>query len=289
MENTIIYTLIIYFGFKLYYQLFAFFSQIQNIKSSQEEILNFTATMMLVFIYIFIKKPSITFNKSSIIPIFTAVIFSLLYCYTYTIISNQTIQERENNMNASKQTMLYFVISFFSIIAIITFVMGVKNGTSKHKMNILLSTFIIATIYIGIVLLRNRDEQFINFPTALFLYPLLFALPQNQNSITLWLQHFIFVSVIAILSYIGIQYFIGNKVSQFSNISINNCKNLLNIQNNQQQSTQQSAQQTAQQSAQQTRQTNIVRNLYIAFVAMICMLIVGLVVAFIRIENKNKN
>lgn len=270
INKTLIYFFCIYFGFKI-------FSQILSLKcmqdfSSQQEVLNFTATTVLFLILYLFKNPTFNYKSKSFLSITVAIIFSSLYAFSKNKLNNESKKDKDNNVNSgikplmTLSTAVYFVIILF--IMIVSFIYLDKND----KLYLLLGIVIVVSTYIALCLIRNKNNTKYNFDLELLLYLSCFMYFKNlsiNNNIVSYLYKYsyniLFFSAFALFSFFGVKYIIGDKESTINYINRKNCMNLLGINNDYDTNDKKNNKSQA--------NSTMLRNIFICFIVVICTFI----------------
>ena len=236
INKTLIYFICIYFGFKI-------FSQILSLKymqdfSSQQEVLNFTATTVLFLILYIFKSPSFNYKSKSFLSITVGIVFSALYAYGKNTLNTESQKDKENNINSgikpliTLSTVVYFIFILF--IMIVSFIYLDK----KDKLNLLLGIVIVVATYIALCLIRNKKNTKYNFDLELLLYLTCFMYFKNisiSNNIVSYMYKYsyniVFFSSFALFSFFGVKYIIGDNDVTINHINRKNCKSLLGLNN----------------------------------------------------------
>ena len=185
-QKIILYVLLIYFGSRIYFNIYSLsINPDTKTKKSSVEILNFGASFILLFLYIFIKNPVINeMNMSSWIAIIIALVITLSYCSTTLILENQTTKEIENNVNNKKQYIIYLIFAIYLVIAFICLLLGFVK--TNNKLRVFLGVGVVIIIYLALILIRNKNNRKINITPGLYLYALLYILPNDNSRVSLY-------------------------------------------------------------------------------------------------------
>jgi hypothetical protein len=274
-QKIILYVLLIYFGSRIYFNIYSLsINPDTKTKKSSVEILNFGASFILLFLYIFIKNPVINeMNMSSWIAIIIALIISLSYCSTTLILENQTTKEIENNVNNKKQYITYLIFAIYLVIAFICLWLGFVF--TNNKLRVFLGVGVVIIIYIALILIGNKNNRKINITPGLYLYALLFILPNINSELVYTMRHILLVSSFSIFSFLGVRYFTGDVTDSSSLDTNQTCQN-----NDIESETPPSQNHT---------NNNNYKNLYIGLVSMSCLFVLVLVFLYTFMENGISN
>ena len=228
IQKYIILALVVYFGSKIYFNIYtSTINQEVKTRNSPSEVLNFAATFILFFIYMFIKKPEWhPLDMKNYGSIILAFIISFLYSSSIAVLENQTKKEEANNSNGDKKYLLYFVYGLYILIGGLSLWMGIKHSTNWRIL--LGGVFSVLIVYIILIFGRKNREN-TNITIGLYGYLLLFLLPQKETSSVIVLRNILLVSTFSIFSFLGVRYFTGDTKdvsfmdrTQKCNVSYNN-------------------------------------------------------------------
>ena len=270
LNKTLIYFICIYFGFKIFSQILSL-KCMQNF-SSQQEVLNFTASAVLFLILYVFKSPTFNYKSKSFLSITVAIVLCSLYTFAKNKLNNESKKEKENNINSgiksllTLSTVVYFVLIVF--ILIVSFIYLSNN----NRLYLLLGIVIIVSTYLALCLIRNKNSTKYNFDLELLLYLSCFMYFKNisiNNNIIKYLYKYsyniIFFSAFALFSFFGVKYIVGDKEVTIDYINRKNCKSLLGLNED--------YIQNQNKNKNDITNRNMLRNIFICFIVVICTFI----------------
>ena len=154
INKTLLYFICIYFGFKI-------FSQILSLKcmqdfSSQQEVLNFTATTILFLILYLFKSPTFNYKSKSFLSITVAIIFSSLYAFAKNKLNTESKKDKENNVNRGMKPMIVLSTAIYFIFILFIMIVSFIYLGNKDKLYLLFGIVIVVATYVALCLIRNK-------------------------------------------------------------------------------------------------------------------------------------
>lgn len=218
----------IYFAFQIFAQIWGTYIDNGGIPSSLNYTQNFTTALVLIGIVGYFCEPAINMNSwFSYFVLMITFILVFVYCYSKRIIDTQTDSDKANNKNSAQIILIAIMIGIYAMIVGVYFITYIQYADFEERKNILWSVPILAILYFSFYFFKSSQTYENKFVIPFFIYPVLFLSNNLEKSSILMNSYImIFVSVVSMWGFFGVEWFVGPSISNQPPTSGNNtCQN----------------------------------------------------------------
>jgi len=216
----------IYFAFQIFAQIWGAYIDTGGIPSSLNYTQNFTTALVLIGIVGYFCEPALNMNSwFSYFVLMITFILVFVYCYSKRVIDIQTDADKANNKNSSQIILIAIMIGIYAMIVGVYFITYIQYADFEERKNILWSVPILAILYFSFYFFKSSQTYENKFVIPFFIYPVLFLSNNLEKSSILMNSYImIFVSVVSMWGFFGVEWFVGPSISNQQS-SNNTCQN----------------------------------------------------------------
>jgi len=221
----------IYFAFQIFAQIWGTYIDKGGIPSSLNYTQNFTTALVLIGLVGYFCEPAINMNDwTSYFILIMTFILVFVYCYSKRVLDTQTQNDKANNKNKMQSILIIVMIAIYSVIISLYFIIYIQYANFEERKTILWSIPILAILYFSFYFFKSSQDYDNKFVIPFFIYPVLFLSNNLEKSSILTNSYIImFVSVVSMWGFFGVEWFVGPSIDYQSNLDTNKCKAFLGI------------------------------------------------------------
>lgn len=221
----------IYFAFQIFAQIWGTYIDKGGIPSSLNYTQNFTTALVLIGLVGYFCEPAINMNDwTSYFILIMTFILVFVYCYSKRVLDTQTQNDKANNKNKMQSILIIVMIAIYSVIIGLYFIIYIQYANFEERKTILWSIPILAILYFSFYFFKSSQDYDNKFVIPFFIYPVLFLSNNLEKSSILTNSYIImFVSVVSMWGFFGVEWFVGPSIDYQGNLDTNKCKSFLGI------------------------------------------------------------
>lgn len=269
----------IYFGFQIFAQIWGTYIDNGGIPSGNNYTQNFTTALVLIGLVGYFCEPAINMNSwySYFILIITFVLV-FVYCYSKRVLDTQTQNDKANGKNNAQVWLICIMITIYSAIILGYFITYFYYSNMEERKMVLWSIPILAILYFSFYFFKTNNTYENKFVIPFFLYPVLFLSNNLEKSYILSNGYIImFVSVVSMWGFFGVEWFVGPTIDYQSNLDTNQCRATLGMGD--------SSMITPNMDTDTKKNTRNINYLYIAISLIFMAIIISVLIAFLAFPN----
>lgn len=271
--------LFIYFAFQIFAQIWGTYIDNGGIPSGNNYTQNFTTALVLIGLVGYFCHPEINMNSwySYFILIMTFVLV-FVYCYSKRVLDTQTQNDKANGKNNAQVWLICIMIAIYSAIILGYFITYFYYSNMEERKMVLWSIPILAILYFSFYFFKTNNTYENKFVIPFFLYPVLFLSNNLEKSSILSNGYIImFVSVVSMWGFFGVEWFVGPTIDYQSNLDTNQCRATLGMGD--------SSMITPDTDTDTKKNTRNINYLYIAISLIFMAIIISVLIAFLAFPN----
>lgn len=269
----------IYFAFQIFAQIWGTYIDNGGIPSGNNYTQNFTTALVLIGLVGYFCEPAINMNSwySYFILIMTFVLV-FVYCYSKRVLDTQTQNDKANGKNNAQVWLICIMIAIYSAIILGYFITYFYYSNMEERKMVLWSIPILAILYFSFYFFKTNNTYENKFVIPFFLYPVLFLSNNLEKSSILSNGYIImFVSVVSMWGFFGVEWFVGPTIDYQSNLDTNQCRATLGMGD--------SSMITPNTDTDTKKNTRNINYLYIAISLIFMAIIISVLIAFLAFQN----
>jgi hypothetical protein len=269
----------IYFAFQIFAQIWGTYIDNGGIPSGNNYTQNFTTALVLIGLVGYFCEPAINMNNwySYFVLIMTFVLV-FVYCYSKRVLDTQTQNDKANGKNNAQVWLICIMIAIYSAIILGYFITYFYYSNMEERKTILWSIPILAILYFSFYFFKTNNTYENKFVIPFFLYPVLFLSNNLEKSSILSNGYIImFVSVVSMWGFFGVEWFVGPTIDYQSNLDTNQCRATLGMGD--------SSMITPDTDTDIKKNTRNINYLYIAISLIFMAIIISLLITFLALNN----
>lgn len=269
----------IYFAFQIFAQIWGTYIDNGGIPSGNNYTQNFTTALVLIGLVGYFCEPAINMNNwySYFVLIMTFVLV-FVYCYSKRVLDTQTQNDKANGKNNAQVWLICIMIAIYSAIMLGYFITYFYYSNMEERKTILWSIPILAILYFSFYFFKTNNTYENKFVIPFFLYPVLFLSNNLEKSSILSNGYIImFVSVVSMWGFFGVEWFVGPTIDYQSNLDTNQCRATLGMGD--------SSMITPDTDTDTKKNTRNINYLYIAISLIFMAIIISLLITFLAFNN----
>lgn len=269
----------IYFAFQIFAQIWGTYIDNGGIPSGNNYTQNFTTALVLIGLVGYFCEPSINMNSwySYFILIITFVLV-FVYCYSKRVLDTQTQNDKANGKNNAQVWLICIMITIYSAIILGYFITYFYYSNMEERKMVLWSIPILAILYFSFYFFKTNNTYENKFVIPFFLYPVLFLSNNLEKSYILSNGYIImFVSVVSMWGFFGVEWFVGPTIDYQSNLDTNQCRATLGMGD--------SSMITPNMDTDTKKNTRNINYLYIAISLIFMAIIISVLISFLAFPN----
>jgi len=269
----------IYFAFQIFAQIWGTYIDKGGIPSAKNYTQNFITALVLIGLVGYFCEPAVNMNNwISYFVLVMTFILVFVYCYSKRVIDTQTQNDKANQKNKGQVILICIIIGIYSIIMLGYFITYFKLAESGERKTILLSIPILAILYFSFYFFKSDSTYENKFVIPFFLYPLLFLSNNLDNNSILSNGYIVlFVSVVSMWGFFGVEWFVGPTIDYQSNLDNKQCRAILGVSD--------SSMITPDNDTQTKKNTRNINYLYIALSLIFMAIIISVLITFLSFQN----
>lgn len=269
----------IYFAFQIFAQIWGTYIDKGGIPSSLNYTQNFTTALVLIGLVGYFCEPALNMNSwFSYFVLIMTFILVFVYCYSKRVLDTQTQNDKANNKNKMQSILIIIMISIYSVIIGLYFITYIQYADFEERKNILWSIPILAILYFSFYFFKSSQDYDNKFVIPFFIYPVLFLSNNLEKSSILTNSYIImFVSVVSMWGFFGVEWFVGPTIDYQSNLDTNKCKTFLGIGDG--------SMITPDTDTNTKKNTRNINYLYIAISLIFMSIIISIIFTFLALRN----
>jgi hypothetical protein len=269
----------IYFAFQIFAQIWGTYIDNGGIPSGNNYTQNFTTALVLIGLVGYFCEPAINMNSwySYFVLIMTFVLV-FVYCYSKRVLDTQTQNDKANGKNNAQVWLICIMIAIYSAIMLGYFITYFYYSNMEERKMVLWSIPILAILYFSFYFFKTNNTYENKFVIPFFLYPVLFLSNNLEKSSILSNGYIImFVSVVSMWGFFGVEWFVGPTIDYQSNLDTNQCRATLGMGD--------SSMITPNTDTDTKKNTRNINYLYIAISLIFMAIIISVLIAFLAFQN----
>jgi Ca2+/Na+ antiporter len=269
----------IYFAFQIFAQIWGTYIDNGGIPSGNNYTQNFTTALVLIGLVGYFCEPAINMNNwySYFVLIMTFVLV-FVYCYSKRVLDTQTQNDKANGKNNAQVWLICIMIAIYSAIILGYFITYFYYSNMEERKMVLWSIPILAILYFSFYFFKTNNTYENKFVIPFFLYPVLFLSNNLEKSSILSNGYIImFVSVVSMWGFFGVEWFVGPTIDYQSNLDTNQCRATLGMGD--------SSIITPNTDTDTKKNTRNINYLYIAISLIFMAIIISVLIAFLAFQN----
>jgi Ca2+/Na+ antiporter len=269
----------IYFAFQIFAQIWGTYIDNGGIPSGNNYTQNFTTALVLIGLVGYFCEPAINMNNwySYFVLIMTFVLV-FVYCYSKRVLDTQTQNDKANGKNNAQVWLICIMIAIYSAIILGYFITYFYYSNMEERKMVLWSIPILAILYFSFYFFKTNNTYENKFVIPFFLYPVLFLSNNLEKSSILSNGYIImFVSVVSMWGFFGVEWFVGPTIDYQSNLDTNQCRATLGMGDN--------SMITPNTDTDTKKNTRNINYLYIAISLIFMAIIISVLIAFLAFQN----
>jgi hypothetical protein len=269
----------IYFAFQIFAQIWGTYIDNGGIPSGNNYTQNFTTALVLIGLVGYFCEPAINMNNwySYFVLIMTFVLV-FVYCYSKRVLDTQTQNDKANGKNNAQVWLICIMIAIYSAIMLGYFITYFYYSNMEERKMVLWSIPILAILYFSFYFFKTNNTYENKFVIPFFLYPVLFLSNNLEKSSILSNGYIImFVSVVSMWGFFGVEWFVGPTIDYQSNLDTNQCRATLGMGD--------SSMITPNTDTDTKKNTRNINYLYIAISLIFMAIIISVLIAFLAFQN----
>lgn len=221
----------IYFAFQIFAQIWGIYIDKGGIPSAKNYTQNFITALVLIGLIGYFCEPAVNMNNwFSYFVLVMTFILVFVYCYSKRVLDMQTQNDKANGKNRTQVWLICIMVAIYSAIMLGYFITYFQYIESEERKTILWSIPILAILYFSFYFFKSDSSYENKFVIPLFLYPVLF-LSNNLDKSSILSNGYIilFVSVVSMWGFFGVEWFVGPTIDYQSNLDTKQCRAVLGI------------------------------------------------------------
>jgi Ca2+/Na+ antiporter len=221
----------IYFAFQIFAQIWGTYIDSGGIPSAKNYTQNFTTALVLIGLVGYFCEPAINMdNWFSYFVLIMTFVLVFVYCYAKRVIDTQTQGDKANQKNRAQIILIAIIIAIYSMIMILYFITYFQYADFDERKTVLWSIPILAILYFSFYFFKGDISYDNKFVIPFFLYPVLFLSNNLEKSSILTNGYIIlFVSVVSMWGFFGVEWFVGPTIDYQSNLDTKQCRATLGM------------------------------------------------------------
>ena len=269
----------IYFAFQIFAQIWGTYIDKGGIPSSLNYTQNFTTALVLIGLVGYFCEPAINMNDwYSYFVLMITFILVFVYCYSKRVLDTQTQNDKANSKNKAQIILIVIMVVIYAMIIILYFITYIQYADFDERKNILWSIPILAILYFSFYFFKSSQDYENKFVIPFFLYPVLFLSNNLEKSSILTNAYIImFVSVVSMWGFFGVEWFVGPKIDYQSNLDTKQCRAVLGMGDE--------SMITPDTNTETKKNTRNINYLYIAISLIFMSVIISILITFLALRN----
>ena len=269
----------IYFAFQIFAQIWGTYIDNGGIPSTKNYTQNFITALVLIGLVGYFCEPAVNMNNwfSYFVLVMTFVLV-FVYCYSKRVLDLQTNNDKANGKNRAQVWLICAIVAIYSAIILGYFITYFQYIEFDERKTILLSLPILAILYFSFYFFKPDNTYDNKFVIPFFLYPVLF-LSNNLDKSSILSNGYIvlFVSVVSMWGFFGVEWFVGPKIDYQSNLDTKQCRVTLGMGDE--------SMITPDTNTDTKKNTRNINYLYIAISLIFMAIIISILITFLAFQN----
>lgn len=269
----------IYFAFQIFAQIWGTYIDKGGIPSGNNYTQNFTTALVLIGLVGYFCNPEINMNNwSSYFVLIMTFVLVFVYCYSKRVLDTQTQNDKANGKNNTQVWLICVMVAIYSAIILGYFITYFSYSNMEERKTVLWSIPILAILYFSFYFFKTNNTYENKFVIPFFLYPVLFLSNNLEKSSILSNGYIImFVSVVSMWGFFGVEWFVGPTIDYQNNLDTNQCRATLGISDG--------SMITPDTDTDTKKNTRNINYLYIAISLIFMTIIISVLITFLAFQN----
>jgi Ca2+/Na+ antiporter len=269
----------IYFAFQIFAQIWGTYIDKGGIPSGNNYTQNFTTALVLIGLVGYFCNPEINMNNwSSYFVLIMTFVLVFIYCYSKRVLDTQTQNDKANGKNNTQVWLICVMVAIYSAIILGYFITYFSYSNMEERKTVLWSIPILAILYFSFYFFKTNNTYENKFVIPFFLYPVLFLSNNLEKSSILSNGYIImFVSVVSMWGFFGVEWFVGPTIDYQNNLDTNQCRATLGISDD--------SMITPDTDTDTKKNTRNINYLYIAISLIFMTIIISVLITFLAFQN----
>ena len=269
----------IYFAFQIFAQIWGTYIDNGGIPSAKNYTQNFITALVLIGLVGYFCEPAVSMNNwFSYFVLIMTFILVFIYCYSKRVLDLQTQNDKANRKNRTQVWLICIIVAVYTAIVLGYFITYFQYTETDERKTILLSIPILAILYFSFYFFKPDSTYENKFVIPFFLYPVLFLSNNLDRSSILSNGYIIlFVSVVSMWGFFGVEWFVGPTIDYQSNLDTQQCRANLGMGDG--------SMITPDTDTDTKKNTRNINYLYIALSLIFMAVIISILIAYLAFKN----